>query len=180
MKFIDKIKSWLGLGKSNHLNQDRVDVLLEISYRLETTHFDPNTTRFERYNIALNLTEKYYRSNWRFEPYDDFDDHIMRYLDEVYPLAYIKPIPILLTSDQCRYAILISEYLMGSYFVQLGWSRDDIMILSTQLAVNFEYDISLAGKVSLHDQIEMYMESTKALQIAEEYSYKNDLRLVDD
>lgn len=180
MKWLTKIKSWLGLGKPNHSNLEWIDILLEIAYRLETTNYDPDTTRFERYNIALNLTEKYYKSDWRLEPYDDFDEHITSYLNEVYPPSYVKPIPILLNHIQCQYAMLISESIMESYFTHLGWSRDDIMTLAMQLAVNFEYDETLIGEVSLYDQIDIYMESSKALQIADEYASKRRLKLVED
>lgn len=177
MKIVNKIKSWLGLGKSNHQDQNHSDVLLEIAYRLETSHYDPNTTRFERYDIARHLTEQYYKSKWDIKSHDNFDEHITSYLNEVYPPSYIKPIPILVNHLQCHYAILIAESIMESYFVGLGWSQDDIMTLSTQLAVNFEYDESLDGEMSLYDQIDMYLESTKALQIAEEYSASRRLFL---
>lgn len=169
MKLLDKIKSWFSSDKSS-LSQDWYNVLLEIFYRLETTNYNPNTTRFDRYNIAVNLTKMYYKSSWRSESYTDFDDHITRYLDEVYPTTYIKPFRMLMTAEQCRFAIIISEYLMESLFNHLGWDRDDIQALSIQLAVNFEYDKSLKDEVSLYDQIDMYMESPKVSKITEEYA----------
>lgn len=181
MRWLSKIKSWFKSNKTKCVSiSDWSDVLLEIAHRLETSNYDPNTTRFERYNLAVELTEKYYKSEWCTKSYDDFDGHITQYLNEQYPAEYIKPYPILLTNFQCVCAILISGYLMDSLYVKLGWNHDDIMSVAIQLAVNFQYDSELYGKCSLNDQINSFMESSKALQIAEEYASHRNLKLVED